>query len=356
MSKILVIDDDAAFRGVLATMLEKQGLEVLQAASGAEGVQLARTDTPNLILCDVELGGVGGNLVLYAVRRDPQLAPIPFVLMSGHGMSGEAGWPGIERGADGFLAKPFTPGKLAATVDAFLSKLQGEPLVESGAASGASYGLLEPLKRILEITRSLGAAPMEPSAVAGLSEQAHQAAARLHRRLGNCLAYAEIERLAADWQRVGALQQCRSGLRDVVEPVARDKARAAGRSADLALTLDDALVAMSAAHLEKIAEELLDNAFRYSRFGNVVQVSGATDLHQVTLAISDQGAGMSREQITQAGAPIPLDQMLLAQHGSGLGLSIAQRLAELHGGTLEVQSQPGRGTTVTVRLPNPPLT
>src|SRR5947207_3041919 len=70
MSKILVIDDDAAFRGVLATMLEKQGLEVLQAASGAEGVQLARTDTPSLILCDVELGGVGGNLVLYAVRRD----------------------------------------------------------------------------------------------------------------------------------------------------------------------------------------------------------------------------------------------------------------------------------------------
>jgi len=160
MSKVLIIDDDAAFRGVLATMLEKQGLEVLQAASGAEGVQLARTDTPSLILCDVELGGVGGNLVLYAVRRDPQLAPIPFVLMSGHGMGGEAGWPGIERGADGFLAKPFTPGKLAATVDAFLSKLRGEPLVESGAASGASYGLLEPLKRILEITRSLGAAPM----------------------------------------------------------------------------------------------------------------------------------------------------------------------------------------------------
>src|SRR5438552_16595283 len=127
MSKILVIDDDAAFRSVLATMLEKQGLEVLQAASGAEGVQLARTDTPNLILCDVELGGVGGNLVLYAVRRDPQLAHIPFILMSGHGLGGDTALPGTERGADGFLAKPFSPAKLTATIDACLIREQEEP-------------------------------------------------------------------------------------------------------------------------------------------------------------------------------------------------------------------------------------
>src|ERR1044071_7304572 len=116
MSKILVIDDDDAFRATLARMLVSQGLEVNQAATGAEGVQLARTERPDLILCDVELGGVGGNLVLYAVRRDPQLAALPFILMSGFGVSGDTTLPGMERGADAFLSKPFTPGKLAPTI------------------------------------------------------------------------------------------------------------------------------------------------------------------------------------------------------------------------------------------------
>src|SRR5438874_2700736 len=127
MSTILVIDDDEAFRNILAKTLQKQGLEVVQAATGAQGVQLARTDAPDLILCDVELGGVGGNLVLYAVRRDPQLAHIPFILMSGHGLGGDTALPGTERGADGFLAKPFSPAKLTATIDACLIRKQEKP-------------------------------------------------------------------------------------------------------------------------------------------------------------------------------------------------------------------------------------
>src|ERR1051326_6072517 len=122
MSRILIIDDDESFRAVLAKMLEGQGHDVLQASAGAEGVQLARVEKPDLILCDVELGGVGGNLVLYAVRRDPQLAALPFVLMSGYSLGAETTMPGMERGADAFLAKPFTPGKLAAAVDGCLRK------------------------------------------------------------------------------------------------------------------------------------------------------------------------------------------------------------------------------------------
>src|SRR6266545_2201600 len=103
MPKILVIDDDEAFRGYVIMLLEKQGFDVLQAPSGAIGVQLARSHFPDLILCDVNMGGIGGKLTLYALRRDPQIASIPFILMSGFLSSGTAP-PGIERGADAFLA------------------------------------------------------------------------------------------------------------------------------------------------------------------------------------------------------------------------------------------------------------
>src|SRR5688572_15144394 len=123
MPKILVIDDEEAFRASLMAILEHKGFEVLQAASGAIGVQLARAHLPDVILCDVNMTGVGGNLTLYALRRDPQIASIPFILMSGYVSSGTAP-PGIERGADGFLAKPFSTEKLVSTIQGCLVKAE----------------------------------------------------------------------------------------------------------------------------------------------------------------------------------------------------------------------------------------
>src|SRR6267143_1785029 len=133
MPKILVIDDEEAFRASLMAILEKKGFEVLQAASGAIGVQLARTHLPDLILCDVNMTGVGGSLTLYALRRDPQIASIPFVLMSGYLSSGDTP-PGIERGADGFLTKPFSTEKLLTTIQACLNKPERASTVAKDAS------------------------------------------------------------------------------------------------------------------------------------------------------------------------------------------------------------------------------
>src|SRR5882762_8569381 len=102
MPKILVIDEDDSFRATLIAMLEKRAFEVFQAPGGAKGVQLAREFQPDVILCDVLMEGADGRLTLYALRRDPQVASIPFVLMSANALSGEA-LPGSGRGADGFL-------------------------------------------------------------------------------------------------------------------------------------------------------------------------------------------------------------------------------------------------------------
>jgi len=359
MPKILVIDDEEAFRGSLITILEKKGFDVLQAPGGALGVQLARTHVPDLILCDVNMGGVGGNLTLYALRRDPQIASIPFILMSGYISSGDTP-PGIHRGADGFLTKPFSIEKLVATIQACLTKPEETRVPESKASIGSqdkasvdsSSGLIETVIRILDITRLIGNTDrqMQPKETMELAGQAHAAASLLRRRIENCLLYAEIERLASDWQQAASLQEHRSGVREIVEPVAREKARALERTADLDLRIDDALAAISADSLKKMMEELLDNAFRYSLPGRAVQLKSAVVADPVALSIIDQGCGMTPEQVAQAGGPMPLDQVLLVQQGSGLGLAIARRLIELHRGTLIIHSKPGRGTTVTVTL------
>jgi signal transduction histidine kinase len=69
------------------------------------------------------------------------------------------------------------------------------------------------------------------------------------------------------------------------------------------------------------------------------------------LEIADKGRGMRAEDIAQVGAYNQFERKFYEHQGSGLGLEIARRLAQLHGGRLDITSAPGKGTTVRVSLP-----
>ncbi len=200
MNRILVIDHDEALRTALAATLQQQGFEVLQATTGVEGMQIARTAAPNLILCDVDLQGVGGSLILFAVRRDPKLASIPFVLMSRFAVS-EDPPDGIEKGADGFLSKPVTPMALATAIDVCLNK-HAETIVQvqtspSGAPSEVGSGpwelLLNALRPVVESTQIICTAynQLDPQEIVELATRAHQAASQLYQKLESWLPVTE---------------------------------------------------------------------------------------------------------------------------------------------------------------------
>jgi len=69
------------------------------------------------------------------------------------------------------------------------------------------------------------------------------------------------------------------------------------------------------------------------------------------LSVADHGRGFSTEHITKVGAYMQFDRKIQEQQGLGLGLAIAKRLTELHGGTLSIQSERGTITTVSAKLP-----
>lgn len=95
----------------------------------------------------------------------------------------------------------------------------------------------------------------------------------------------------------------------------------------------------------------MQNAFKFSTAGSRVVVVLAQSPNGTALAVTDHGRGLETEHITRVGAYMQFDRKLQEQQGLGLGLTIARRLTELHGGTLSIQSQRGGGTTVTVSLP-----
>ena len=139
-----------------------------------------------------------------------------------------------------------------------------------------------------------------------------------------------------------------------MEEHARKRAEEAARAGDLQLQLSDTPIPMSEEYLGKVADELIHNAFKFSPPGGAVRVELSKTPDTVALSVSDHGRGFSTEQIARVGAYMQFDRTLHEQQGIGLGLAIARRLTELHGGTLTIQSEKGVGTSVVMRLPKAP--
>ena len=142
-----------------------------------------------MILCDVYMEGADGRLTLYALRRDPHVASIPFILMSAIALSGEV-LPGTGRGADGFLRKPFTQEELLATIGSCLDKVQSpvaeiQPatvVVNDEARKAASHeALLQLLEQIIDATHRISVTDPHDASdeVTRLAREAHQSILRL---------------------------------------------------------------------------------------------------------------------------------------------------------------------------------
>lgn len=196
---------------------------------------------------------------------------------------------------------------------------------------------------------------MPAAEIAEMGQVIYHSGRRLERLVENFLVYAQIEILAGDPQKVAALRKSRTrDVAGVIGECARGQAAAAGRPADLSLDLEpEVVVPMSEESLRRIVIELVQNAFKFSSAGTTVQVRLCSDDRQVLLEVLDQGRGFSTEHITRIGAYMQFERRVHEQQGLGLGLTIAKKLAELHGGIMTIQSERGATTEIKLALPKP---
>ena len=135
---------------------------------------------------------------------------------------------------------------------------------------------------------------------------------------------------------------------------AHRKAAEAGRvSIALGVAADAGRADLDPKALRRIFDALLDNAIKFNREGGAVTVSTRRDGRGLEITVADAGIGIAREELAKLFKPLTqLDGGLARSHGGvGMGLALARRLAELHGGTIEVESEPGKGSSFTLRLP-----
>jgi two-component system, sensor histidine kinase and response regulator len=361
MQKILVIDDEEIFRQATACALQRKGFETHEASDGAEGAVKARHLLPDLIICDVNMDNMDGYTLLETLRGEPATATIPLILMTGMGDASSMR-RGMNLGADDYLSKPFTAPQLFSAVEARLKKSQvlrqnaEKKLADLRAnlSLALPHEMITPLNGIFGLAQILSAdsESLTPAEVAEFGTNILQSAERLHRTVQNFLLYGQLEMQASDSQSDAALRQKETGqVKLLVETRARHLAEKANRIADLEMDLADGSLSIGQDLFTKLVDELVDNAFKFSVAGTTVRVTSSFKNGNFAFSVSDRGHGMGADQIAGIGAYSQFNRKTHEQQGSGLGLAIARRIAELHGGGLNVESQCDLGTTVTFKLP-----
>ena len=117
MPKILIVDDDPVMLGLLTTLLELEGYEVLTVTKPESIVPMTQAENPVFILMDYNLSGGNSMDALRKLKNDPLLKTIPILMASGMDCRYECS----QAGADSFILKPFRPAELLARISEMLS-------------------------------------------------------------------------------------------------------------------------------------------------------------------------------------------------------------------------------------------
>jgi DNA-binding NarL/FixJ family response regulator len=154
MKKILVIEDEPEMRRNITTLLRYNEYQPVAAENGLDGVEAARREKPDLILCDVMMPKMDGFGVLQALQKDASLARIPFIFLTAKGEKDDLR-DGMNLGADDYLTKPVANADLIQAIETRLrrSEQQGkrefapdfssyEPLLKFGLTPRAAETLL----------------------------------------------------------------------------------------------------------------------------------------------------------------------------------------------------------------------
>ncbi|HYO89445.1 MAG TPA: response regulator [Candidatus Limnocylindrales bacterium] len=362
MTRILVIEDDAAIRDTITDVLEYGGYTVISTANGITGLALAQSEAPDLILCDIMLPGLDGYGVKLALNEEPRASSLPFIFLTAR-TTREDVRQAMAMGADDFLVKPFGSREL---LDAVAARLHRNRQIASARAIeldhvreyinlALPHELRTPLTSILGYLYALRGSldTMDTDAIQEMLGQIERSAMRLNHLIERYVAYAQLRVVAGSPDLIQALNELAGEvpLSLVIREVAEAQAEQVRRLVDLTLDLQPGSAGIIGEHFERLVTVLLENAFKFSSPGTPVTVTSESTKAGYLIRVANQGRGMTADQIARVGANVQFERSHYEQQGVGLGLAIAQQIVRIYGGRLTITSTPGEETTVTVDLP-----
>jgi two-component system, sensor histidine kinase and response regulator len=368
MTTILVIEDETLLRNEVIEWFTMEGYGAIGAADGVEGVTLAIQHEPDVILCDIAMPRLDGYDVMLNIRANTRTKLTPFIYMTARSTVDDVR-QGMILGADDYITKPFTRSHLLQTVQARLEKklLQEQHrqleieqwqrafaeeheqrLVKAKMVAMFSHDFRNPLTSILSSSEILR----------NYNDRLDDAHRRVHfnrveasvyqllQMLDDMLAVAQLETGNLDFN--PEQMNVSEFLRQIIEEF--QLIHAETHSLNFKNHLSDVIRA-DPRLLRQIATNLISNAIKYSPVGSNVSLFLRSSNEHMELVVQDQGIGISEADQPRLFHAFQRASNVGGISGTGLGLTIVKQAVELHGGTVHLESQLGRGTTITVHLP-----
>lgn len=375
---VLVVDDNQTNLETLSDYLSQFDLTVLLKQDGIKALELLERRLPDLILLDIIMPELDGFETCRRIKQNPATREIPVIFMSALSDTVDK-LTGFEVGAVDYITKPFQYPEVLARLKAHLTiralqrdlsrqNAQLQELLEKerktlererkmmedlrlNLSLSLPHELRTPLSAILGFCQLLEKVQGVPpsSKVHEYAHRIYKNGQRLFRVVENSLLYAHLRLLKYTpderraWQAEGIVD-----ANPFITAAVQRLAEVRYREDDVCLDLEDAYIRVTPGNFEKILLELLENAFKFSDPGTPVCVKTTVNRHLCILSITDQGRGMTAEQIAAIGAYMQFGRQEYEQQGNGLGLIISSLLAQLEGGVLSVDSTLRKGTTVSI--------
>lgn len=353
---ILIVDDEEIIRDLCARALKEYC--ILQAQNGQEALDILEQQTVDVVLTDVMMPNVSGLELLQQIKeRDPaQLV----LVMTGFADK-EIILKALKAHADDFIQKPINLLQMRASVAKALEQrdlrrelLQLKQLdrLKTDFLGLVSHKLRTPATSISLFIQNLasGAVDSKDPDFAEALEAIHQESDYLACLIHDLLYYSDV--LLHD----NTAKDAREDLREIALAVlAENRPKAEFKGVALLSSLSGRwpIVIVNRRRIAFALTALLDNAIKFTPCGGQVRLTGEVTEEAFYLTLSDNGPGIPADEQSKIFEKFyQIDPFHTGQiRGFGLGLFYARQFIRDHGGTIRLESRPGSGTEITVRLP-----
>ncbi len=358
MVKILLIEDDREIIETLTDLLTMEEYEVLSAASGKEGIKAAMKHQPDLIICDIMMPEMDGYEVIKTLHHNISTFNIPFLFLTAKTDKSDLRL-GMELGADDYITKPYDDNEILSAIEARLKKKKDLELFydrqldsfHSYIASTLPNKLRHPLNTIIGFTQILKNKynELEEKEAQDMLDSVLYASKRLLELIVNYTYYTTL--LDLDLSADKYPSEVTPHSQTIIYNKAIEIANKYNRQKDLKLTLEDSKLNISDSHLQKLVNELVENAFKYSPSGTDVSINSHSDSGEYAIEVTNGGKGLTREQIGRIAPFTQFGVTEFEKKGSGLGIPIVRKIVDIYGGSFSIESEPYGKTVMAVRFP-----
>lgn len=333
---ILLVDDDLFVRKVVESMLRRAGYTVSVAVDGRDALAKAQRETPDLVICDVNMPRMNGFEFIKQFSGDARFAYVPVIYLTSRRQEQRTG---IRLGATDYLLKPVEEDVLLEVVNV---RLGNRRLIRQRFDSETAtlqhlvsrylpHELMTPLNGIVTSAAYMKDqdGELSPEEVREFAGFIHTSGMRLYTLAKRFALLGQLE--VADEGERSSEREAPPVAFGYARPVVEQVCQQNDRMGDLRVKLAGPGFRASPARLECIFEELADNTCKFSAKGSPIEIVSGEEGGRPFIEFRDSGVGMSDEEIASIGMFRQFRRERREQQGLGLGLAIATRAARLCG-------------------------